>query len=58
MIEICIGILSTCLEIILSVKFGALLITLGSIIYAPTGSRIGKYSLLAGLFIFTLNHLI
>ena len=43
------------LELILSVQFGAFLILIGSIIYPPTGSRIGKYSLLLGLIIFTIN---
>ena len=46
------------LSVFLSVQFGALLIILGSIIYAPTGNRIGKYFLILGLFIFTLNNFI
>ncbi|MFX1506964.1 MAG: hypothetical protein ACFFDC_12745 [Promethearchaeota archaeon] len=58
MVEIITIIIFTCIEIIVSVQFGACLIALGSIIYAPTGNRIGKFCLFAGLFIFTLNNLI
>ena len=43
------------LSILVSVQFGSLLICVGSIIYAPTGSKLGKYSLIAGLIVFTLN---
>ncbi|UCG00566.1 MAG: hypothetical protein JSW11_13165 [Candidatus Heimdallarchaeota archaeon] len=57
MLEILTGIIFICLEVILSVQFGALLITFGSILYAPSGSRIGKFCLLTGLFIFTLHNL-
>lgn len=51
------GIIATILEIILSIQFGAILITLGSIIYAPTGNRLGKYCILFGLLIFTIKNL-
>lgn len=56
--EIVVSVVSACLDIFLSVQFGAFLIAFGSTIYAPTGNRIGKYCLLFGLFIFTLNNLI
>ncbi|MFX0122319.1 MAG: hypothetical protein ACFFAE_01690 [Candidatus Hodarchaeota archaeon] len=56
LIETITSIIYTCMEIVLSVQFGAFLMTIGSIIYAPTGNRFGKFCLLFGLFIFTLNN--
>ena len=50
-----IKILTQGLSILVSVQFGSLLICVGSIIYAPTGSKLGKYSVIAGLIVFTLN---
>ncbi|MFX0085468.1 MAG: hypothetical protein ACFFAU_07315 [Candidatus Hodarchaeota archaeon] len=54
--EILINILTTFLQIFVSIPFGAVLITIGVIIYAPTGSRFGKYCLIIGLLIFTINN--
>lgn len=42
-------------EVILSVPFGAFLIVIGAIIYAPTGHRIGRYFIIVGLVIFTIQ---
>lgn len=42
-------------EVILSVPFGAFLIVIGAIIYAPTGHRLGRYFILVGLLIFTIQ---
>ncbi|MFX0149395.1 MAG: hypothetical protein ACFFAJ_01310 [Candidatus Hodarchaeota archaeon] len=46
------------LEILISIPFGAFLIVLGSIICPPTGNRLGKYCILTGLMIFTINTLV
>lgn len=46
------------LKILISIPFGAFLIVLGSIIYPPTGNRLGKYFILTGLMIFTINTLV
>ena len=42
-------------EFMFSIQIGSLLIAIGSLIYAPTGSQAGKYFLLLGLLIFTIN---
>ena len=57
MIEAILLILNFCFEILFSVQFGALLISIGSIIYVPTGNRLGKYSIIIGFFIFSLRNL-
>jgi hypothetical protein len=56
--EILTSFLTSFLEIFLSIPFGAVLTTFGTIIYAPTGNRFGKYCLIIGLVIFSLNNLI
>ncbi len=42
-------------EVILTLPFGAFLIVIGAIIYAPTGHRLGRYFILVGLLIFTIQ---
>ncbi|WP_455143678.1 hypothetical protein [Candidatus Hodarchaeum mangrovi] len=55
--EIIIQIINSIVEIITSIPFGAFLIALGAIIYPPTGSKLGKYCLFIGLFLFTINQI-
>ncbi len=56
--EILFSLLNAIVEILLSIPFGAVLITLGAIIYSPTGNRFGKYCIILGFFIFSLNNLL
>ena len=56
--EIILSLLNAIVEIILSIPFGAVLITLGAIIYSPTGNRYGKYCIILGFLIFSLNNLL
>ncbi|MFW9778486.1 MAG: hypothetical protein ACFFE8_06485 [Candidatus Heimdallarchaeota archaeon] len=42
-------------HLVLSVPFGAFLIVIGAIIYAPTGHRLGRYFVIIGLLIFTIQ---
>jgi hypothetical protein len=42
-------------HLILSAPFGAFLIVIGAIIYVPTGHRLGRYFILVGLLIFTIQ---
>jgi hypothetical protein len=56
--EILVNTLTTLLQIFVSIPFGAGLIALGAIIYTPTGSRFGKYCLISGLIIFSINNFI
>jgi len=52
-----INIFSYLIDLFLSIELGALLITVGTIIYSPTGNRIGKYLVIIGFFIFGINAL-
>lgn len=56
--EILLSTLATFIQIFVSIPFGAVLITLGAIIYTPTGSRFGKYCLIFGLLIFSINNFV
>lgn len=38
-----------------SVPFGAFSLSLGGLIYVPTGSRLGKFLIIIGLIVLTLN---
>ncbi len=38
-----------------SVPFGAISISVGGIIYVPTGSRLGKITIIIGLLVLTIN---
>ncbi len=56
MLEIMIlQILTEIITIFISIPFGLFTLTLGAIFYVPTGSKIGKYSIILGLFVLTLN---
>jgi len=55
--EILIQVVISIVEIITSIPFGAFLIAFGSIIYPPTGNKLGKYCLFLGLFLFTINQI-
>ncbi|MHA2075023.1 MAG: hypothetical protein ACXACU_03175 [Candidatus Hodarchaeales archaeon] len=56
--EFIISLFNAILEILLSIPFGAVLISLGAMIYSPTGNRLGKYCLIIGFIIFSVNHLL
>ncbi|MHA1993809.1 MAG: hypothetical protein ACW97Z_04665 [Candidatus Hodarchaeales archaeon] len=43
------------INIFISIPFGLVSITFGSIIYVPTGAKLGKYILIFGLIVLTLN---
>ncbi|MFW9855942.1 MAG: hypothetical protein ACFFFG_12880 [Candidatus Thorarchaeota archaeon] len=47
--------ITTLYHLILSVPFGAFLIVIGAIIYVPTGHRLGRYFIIVGLLIFTIQ---
>ncbi|MHA1940546.1 MAG: hypothetical protein ACXACP_08665 [Candidatus Hodarchaeales archaeon] len=47
--------IASVLAIFISIPFGSLSITLGSILYVPTGSKTGKYLIIIGLIILSLH---
>ena len=55
--KILIQIITSIVEIIVSIPFGAFLIAFGAIIYPPTGNKLGKYCLISGLLLFTVNQI-
>ncbi|MHA1978093.1 MAG: hypothetical protein ACW98F_00495 [Candidatus Hodarchaeales archaeon] len=43
------------ITVFISIPFGLVSLTLGAIFYAPTGSKVGKYTLIYGLLVLTIN---
>lgn len=52
---IVVQIIKEIISIFISIPFGLLSLTLGSILYVPTGTKFGKYAIIFGLLILTLN---